>query len=198
MKRDTTRLGLYVTAKRDGEYFRISATVVTLGHTAYERASIDKGEYVYPDITDQTIRNPRHDEPMNGLDLDDLTITSQGNQSDTERRLYAFDLRYQNLYAVDLRRAKSMTATLVTLGKRMDKQYAQYGPASTFGAYLARVATAIGADTFIFAPTQWRGFGYNDNVHMFNTVADGVSRVEWLTRRWMETGDITAETAVSA
>jgi hypothetical protein len=102
------------------------------------------------------------------------------------------------VYAVDLPRAKGMASTLAILGKRMDKQYAQYGPVSTFGAYLARVATAIGADTFVFAPTQWRGFGYDDNVHMFNTVADGVSRVEWLTRRWMETGDITAETAVSA
>jgi hypothetical protein len=60
MKRDTTRLGLYITAKRDGDWFHISATVVTLGHDAHERASIDKGEYAYPDITDQTIRNPRH------------------------------------------------------------------------------------------------------------------------------------------
>jgi hypothetical protein len=77
-----------------------------------------------------------------------------------------------------------MAKTLTTIEKRQEKISEKYGRPATFGAYLARVAQAIGA-AFIVTPTGAnRGWSYSESDQRFWSIADGISHVDHLIRQW--------------
>lgn len=187
--KDTTTIGLYVGTKPERDYFEIFAYPVTIGRNAYERRSIDSGGTVDNDITHLSIRNPR-DEAINGLRLDNLHISAIGSQSDDPRRLFGFDVRYKDVYTLDRRNAPAFAKTLTTIDKRLDKLTDKFGNASTFGAYLARVAAAIGATQIVFAvDANKHGSSYRDNKHNIVSLRDGAYRVDRMVDEWVHERD---------
>ena len=124
MKTKTTKttIALYVTEehKPHEQWCHVRATIVTIGANAWERRCRDDGSYSYPDIKSDTIRNASDDD-VNGLYLENLTIACQGNNEDADRRVYAWETRYQQPYSVDTRKALKMAKTLTTIEKRQEK-----------------------------------------------------------------------------
>jgi len=198
-----TRLGLYVNEIRDrkyGDYYHVTANIVTIGLTAYERREIDSSETYRPKTTHDTIRNVNdHDDraDYNGLHLYDLQVQSQGCSDDETRHLYGFETEYRNVFSVDTRRAIAMAKTLQTIDKRQEKLNEQYGRPATFGAYLARIAQIIGADCFIRPDGPQYGHAYADNSHRFFSIADGIYHVDGLIRAWVTERDREKETATA-
>jgi len=181
------RLGLYVTDKRDGDWYHIDASVVTIGLNAYEKRCIDDDNMVNyrPDATFQTIRNAS-DEDLGGLYLNNLRATSQGDNDSTPRRLYGFELRYHDVYAIDAHTAGRMARTLTTINRRMAKLVEKFGHPATFGQYLARVATAIKADAFVRPATKYsRGWSYGDNEQNVMAVGAGIYAVDQMADDWI-------------
>lgn len=61
---------------------------------------------------------------------------------------YGWTIEYRDT-TVNLPRAEVMVATLRRISKRLDSIEAKYGAAGTFGAYVLRVADALGISAFI-------------------------------------------------
>lgn len=188
-----TRLGLYITEKHDDRFYHVYAHVVTIGTNAYERQRIDRGAAT--DVPYDRIRNAS-DEAYAGLYLENLHVDSQGNDDDQTRHLYGFEVRYRDVYTVDQWKAKRMYDTLRTIGTRLEKLDAKYGSAATFGAYLARVAEAIGADAFVFPAGRQRGWSYSENEQRIEDIRQGIYAVDGMVRAWttprLETTEQTA------
>jgi hypothetical protein len=176
-RQSLTRLGLALKTERDANYLHVTAHPVTIGLTAVERAQIDTGHSVRGDVNSSTVRSCS-DDLVNGLYLANLRVWSQGNNDDRERHLYGFELRYMNLYAVELRDAKRMFKTLNLIEARIESLAKKYGRPTTFGQYLARVADAIGADTFV------RQNGRFESDHVMD-ITTGIYHVDALVREWV-------------
>jgi hypothetical protein len=181
-QKDPTTVGLYVRTERDRDYFHVFATAVTIGLTAWDRRLIDAGSTT--DVRPDTIRNFR-DELFNGMWLNHLTAVSQGSNTDTTRHLYGFGLEYRNLFSVDSREAKNMAKTLASIEQRMARLATRYGAPATFGAYLARVAAAVGATRFVF-PRAGAVDAFRPGDHTVVAVDDGIYRVDGLVRAWVQ------------
>jgi hypothetical protein len=182
-QKDVTQLGLYVTEQRDGDYYHVRASVVTIGYDAYERRQVDQGE-TFSGVRYDSVRNTRG--VVNGLWLKDLVVTSQGERKGNPRHLYGWEVRYQNVFSVDAREAQLMAHTLKTIERRMAKLDEKYGRAATFGAYLARVAQAIGAEKFVHQQGASGGWSYSDSEQRKLSVADGINYVDWQVQKWVE------------
>jgi hypothetical protein len=180
--KSAVRLGLYVyTEHRDG-YFHVNAYPVVLGPTEYELKEIDAGRG--QDVPYNRVRNVG-DDTIHGLYLKDLRASSQGTDADIQRRLYAWDCEFKEVHSVDRRKADAMAKTLAAIERRTEKLAIRFGGAATFGQYVGRIAEAIGAETFVFADEKQRGgWSYEDNEHTFTTVGEGISRVDWIVRKW--------------
>jgi hypothetical protein len=177
-----TRLGLYVTEKRDGDFYHVNATVVVIGTTAYERKRIDAGERV--NVPYERIRNINDSREDSPLYLENFRVSSQGNANDETRHLYGYECRYHDVYAVDRYKAERMARTLAIVEKRLEKLTEKYGHPASFGAYLARVAEAIGATAIVRPHGKQYGWSYSDNEHRVLTVAEGIYHVDGLVRAW--------------
>jgi len=190
--KNPVRLGLYVTEKRDGDYYHVRATVVTIGLNRWEMRSIDEGRSDYArTVSPSKIRNAG-DELYDGLWLDGLQVNSQGNNRDEPRNLYGFDVTYRDVFSIDRRRAEHMAKTLATVEKRMDRVYAQFGSAATIGAYVARVAHAIGADAIVVLRGKSLGWSYDESDNRIMTIADGIYHVDGLARAWVQERELAA------
>jgi len=201
-KRNTAlRLGLLVTAKREADYFHVRASIVSIGLTPSEIHRIDhpySGDEAYkPDGSFNKIRNI---DEANGWHFNDLTVNSQGEHRDyygsTEnRRLYGWEVRYQDAGSVDLSRAKSMADTLSKLERKQTKLSDQYGYPATFGAYLARVADALGIQSFVFAQDDSQGLGwsYDDADWTIVDVKQGIYKVDAIVDTWIKEGKPSVE-----
>ena len=184
------RLGLVVTTETDSNWFMVKAYPVTLGPNTWEQECRTSGSYAYPDIKDDTVRNP-DDRKQNGLYLNNLIVVSQGNNNDERRHLYGWEVRYQSPYAVDLEKAEHMVKTLRTVHARMAATDKKLGRPTTFGQFIARVAEAIGADQFLIDETPKRGshsgwFTHAEAGYRWQDIEDGVRLVDYRIREWAE------------
>ena len=132
------------------------------------------------------VRNVSTYDRVNGLHLNDFACTSQGNDADEPRRLYGFEIEYRNVFTVDRREAERMAKTLRTIDARMDKVIERFGRPTTFGAYLLRVANAIGATRFIFQNGRSKGWSHEDHDYDICDLWYGALRVDGLVREWMQ------------
>lgn len=185
MKKIANTYGLIISEHSENGFFHITARPVLLGLDAWERQCIDAGQS-HGDSTHATIRNPRNDSTRGAmLDLQDLEISSQGENDRADRGLYAFSVRFRDRTFVELSDAKSMAHTLTTIFRKLDKARDEHGHPSTFGAYVARVAHAIGA-TQILLETSTRGSFYHDSEYRRLTIGEGADHINFLERRWAE------------
>ena len=197
-KKYRVRLGLLIQTTHDrdsylGNYFHVRAYPVTIGRTQWEQqyhdARIDAGKVddSYNDIAADTIRNAGSDDLCNGLRLGSLRIDSQGKDDDQPRHLYGFDYEYKDVFSVDTRRAGQMFKTLQTIEKKTAALEEKYGRPATFGAYVARIANAIGADAIVFVTTPDSGW-HNKNGHRLYNLGDGAGRIDGIVREWIDAG----------
>jgi hypothetical protein len=178
------KLGLHVWTQRGDGFFHVYASPVTIGPNAWEQKCRATGEYAYPDIKDDTVRNcPGRGDVMGGLRLEDLRVRSQGNESDRSRSLYGWEVIGHDVYTVDLPKAEALVKTLRTIHARMTRLDEKLGRPTTYGAYLARVAAAIGAETFLTSDktNTW----HDDADYHFHAIADGVRYVDRLIAKWV-------------
>ncbi len=186
MKTNKTRYGLLLhETKNDGGYYHLRFSVVTIGPTAEDRTYFDQypSGAVLPHYL--AIRNPRDRD--GDLNLDSLTVISQGNNDDVTRKLYGFEVVYRDVYSVDKAKATRMAHTLSVIDKSFHKQNEKFGYPDTFGAFVARVANAIKADSIVVEKNQGRSSSsYSENEYRFLTIGEGVSEINARVRAWAE------------
>ena len=178
------RLGLNIWSENRDGYFRIYAAPVTIGPNAWEQRSRIDGTYAYPDIKDDTVRNCSDREMLGGLLLHDLRVTSFASVEYRNQGLSQWEVIYQDVHTIDRREAEQMAKALKTIEARMKKLDERWGRATTYGAYLARVAAAIGADAMLTAQrpnSTW----HREADYQWFSVADGVYHVDRLVTKWM-------------
>lgn len=120
-------------------------------------------------------------ETVRGLYLDHLMVTSQGQDTDTPRRLYGFGVEYRELFAVDEFLAPKMARTLRTISSRVDRLAELRGPRRSFGEYLGRVAEAIGATKIlrrVDGKDPRAGYRVMD-------LGEGIAHVDGLIEQWV-------------
>jgi hypothetical protein len=191
-KKTPIRLGLYVSEKRDRDYYHATAYPVIIGPTRWEMQ--------YAEQTGEPHNVPR--DRIRGcsggdaqpLYLDGLYVYSQGGNDDAPRRLYAWQVEYRDVFSIDARKADAMHKTLTTIARRMEKTANTYGQPSTFGAYVARVADAIGADAIVFPPPR-PASSYDDREHRIETIAHGVYCIDRMIETWTAAGQPAKENA---
>lgn len=183
-------LGLFIETKQEQGFYHVTAHPVWIGLTPDERADIDAGRYQSrPDVHCDTIRNAstRYTLWQGGLHLDHLRVTSQGNDSDgARRRLYGWEVEYRDVYTVDRREAARMHKTLTAVERKLDALNDRYGRPATFGAYLLRVAAALGA-TRIVLPKRERE-SYDRCEPRVLELGEAAYRVDQLVEEWVAEG----------
>lgn len=156
-------LGIVIRTKRADEYFHVIGSFV--------------------DLTDDQVRGVRnYGEPINGfLRFENLLITSQGNDRDADRRLYGFEIRYQDVYAVSKGDVTEMAQTLNRFDAKLSKLRDARGYPTSFGEYVARIAEVVGAKTMLFerAPK----LKYHDD-YARTDIADGRNRIDQIVSEW--------------
>ena len=189
-RKSQTRIGLLLSETKDGVYFHLTLRPVTIGATAEERLHFDRTIEQYPDQTlplSFTIRNPR--EQDSAFDLSDLEVSSQGHASDAARSLYGWDVRYRDVYAVDGYRVKRLAKTLGAVERRLERLRVKYGRPESFGAYVARVAEALGADSIVVVAPGNQSSSYAENNYTFLSISDGSAHINSCADAWVAAGE---------
>lgn len=124
-------------------------------------------------------RNPGHNA------FDDLVISCQGD-NDTRESMYAWELRYEDVYAIDLALAQRMAKTLATAEKRAAKLSEEIGAPATFGQFVTRCAIALRVDTFIRWSKDDRNTAWltDRNEPSTLSVSDAIYAIDRLIRDW--------------
>lgn len=167
----TIRLALKIVETLDNGYYHIHAHVVTVPPSGETVGYIDSYDTV------------------GKLWMQGLTVKSQGNQSDTDKRLYGFDVVYRNMYEVDTREAGRIAHTLQTIQKRMDRLSDKFGRPTTFGQFMGRVANAIGAKFIVFESQR------SNPGLQFLEVSLGIDKIDRIVADWVATGLTSAANA---
>ena len=184
-------IGLYIEQTKDNGYISFRASAVWVGLRPSEMKRIDDND----DIASINVRGDRirnvggwydGDGLINGIYLRNLTVNSQGNDDRTsaDRGLYAFEVDYRNVFSVNRADAEKMALSLSKIEKRMQALYDTYGNPATFGAYLLRVADAIGASRIVVA--RDKASSYDDCQHRIMELSSGAQHVDGMVRTWQE------------
>jgi hypothetical protein len=114
----------------------------------------------------------------NGVDteISDLVVNAQANPGDGS--YYGFTVRYQNVYSVDLWRAKQMVRTLQLVEKRLEAIRNVRGAARTFGEFVGRVLEVFEPCAPAVIETVRNGSFYDDGEHRFHEGAAGIAFVD--------------------
>lgn len=206
-------IGLLVYAVNSGRsgggYFHLRADVILIDHRVKCGLCNGRGKVDAPkiDATDQGLQEcdhchgdgevMRHDvnnvtNPSSSaydrteLQWADFTITSQGNNNDTPRKLYGFGIEYRDVFAVDQRRAEAMAKCLKTINAKLDAMREERGNVADFAEYVGRVAEAIGKQTRILYEQNRQRFAtmHSEIPYRFLSIGAGVDHVRWMTHRW--------------
>lgn len=124
------------------------------------------------------IRNPRHlwCEHAEHEFYDDMLITCQFHKGSKD--CYGFEVRFCDVYVVDLNKAGLMYKTLKRIQSRLKKIEDSRGPVVDFAEYAGRVSEIIGAD---FARIIGEANGWHDNnTYEIMNRAQGVSAIRFL------------------
>lgn len=89
-------------------------------------------------------------ESVNGLYVKNLEIGNQCDDNQHDTVSYGWNVEYRNCYSVDLNKAKQMAATLTVLDQRIQKLRDELGYPTTYGQYVARVASAMKITAIVF------------------------------------------------
>jgi hypothetical protein len=84
-------------------------------------------------------------------------VYSQGNGSDTPRRLYAWQTCYDSPCKPDCEDMRVGAAIIGEVEKRMQREEKTYGICQSYGQYVARVARALGCAHILIPPPKGQG-----------------------------------------
>ncbi len=196
-KKTAAVIGLLVSTKRDDNYFTMSAHPVFVGPAPDDLAAIDRGDTGRAHVPTDRVRNVGYDKLVNGLWLDNLRVTCQGNSDDERRHVYDFRAGYFDLYSVDSPRdLMAMAKTLQAIDTRLDKMTDEYGSIrqGQFGQYLLRVCKAIGATRIVTDVNgRRRGWSHDDQPYRISEVRYGADTVDRIIDEWVREKEIAAE-----
>lgn len=114
----------------------------------------------------------------NGLYLRDFCVHSQGDNRSKDRPegpLYSWQIRYSRVHSVDLNEAEAMAKTLRTIQRKLDALKAKLGREASFGAFVVRVADALGAEAIEMPP--YKGDPRRDE-RVYHTLGDAVYPID--------------------
>lgn len=99
---------------------------------------------------DEGVRNGLSSEDPPIAAIADLALRAQKNDDIMDGRFYGWDVRYYNVYSVDIQYAKIMASTLTKIEKHLAKLADRFGYPTDYAAYAARIADYFGAETRCF------------------------------------------------
>jgi hypothetical protein len=136
-----------------GNYYhlRFKMAVIHLGTMKDCEDECPFGGVRYGDFTTESMR------------VDDwlrhFEVYSQGNGSDTPRRLYAWQTCYDSPCKPDCEDMRVGAAIIGEVEKRMQREEKTYGICQSYGQYVARVARALGCAHILIPPPKGNGYG---------------------------------------
>lgn len=142
-----------------------------------------------PDKT--IIRNPSSDTAWA-----DLSLRSQGKDTDCPRNFYGEAVAYQDVYSVDARRVEKMATLLGSITRKLHKLYDAEGPYSGLAGFVSRACRVMGLKYIIFKKSD-RGWSYDDNEYRYLAIGDGVAEIAAIESRWKDTGFLTISEKVA-
>jgi hypothetical protein len=169
-------LGIIITPKMDGDFFNLTGGIIRWNEAG-------------------KVRNPSDYDTINGFPLlNNLQITSQGTNKDRDR-VYGFEVRYRDVYAIDLSLAEKMVKTLRKVNAGMDKLTAKRGYVGpgNFGEYVGRVAEVIGATKILYVqdrPRRSSWLMHDDVDYTVLNLGDGVNHVNHVVRMWQQRTEV--------
>jgi hypothetical protein len=176
-------LALLIRTKEDRNYFHVFADFVRL-------TKAPNGDWL--------VRNPGMSSWEDDNSFHSLQVSSQGNSTTgaddrettpEQRKLYGWEIEYREPISVRLREAERMAKTLRTIHRKLDKLREKYGDPPTYGAFLLRVADAVGAIKIIaYADPHRIRSSYDDNDYRFMSLDIGARHVDNLEHDWKEKG----------
>lgn len=115
-----------------------------------------------------------------------LTVYAQSNTKwDNAGELYAWCVEYRDTFTIRLEIAEEMVKALRMVARKMQRLDDKYGPAKTFGQYVARFADAVGATSAV-RQDGGNGHCYSENYYQVGTVKDAVYWLDWQEHTWKE------------
>jgi hypothetical protein len=160
--------------------------------TGPDRLSVSPHDYYHATAAPVTIAadgSPRNITVLFDLDypqnLADLRIRCQNDRDNAARgsHAYGWTVEYHEPYTVDTRRAATMHRTLAGIERALARLDAKYGPPSTFGAYVLRVADALRIDRFIVPVRQ--ADRYPDGEYRYPDAAAAAYHLDAQDREWI-------------
>lgn len=135
-------------------------------------------------LTDDT-GDVRGANDVTGYDLRDFTVTAQADCDSRERtNLYGWAARFEDVYAVDARKAESMLRTLKMVDRKLEKFDAEWGRPDKFSTFVIRAAKAIGARRLIVRRSGSALYGTADYRHM--DFSEGADLIDYWERQWKQ------------
>lgn len=156
------RIALMASRKVSGEFLLLTIRAVTLAD-------------------DGSPRNIRCDDAYGeGLPYAGLTITAQGDRNDD--RTYAYAWRFGIAPDTETMVTSTVLAVIPTLRKvekALTRDTERYGAPASFGAYVARIATALGVSVIVgqersnsvhgwYTDMDWRSYSAGDAVNVID------------------------------
>lgn len=167
-------LGIIITSKMDGDFFNVTGHIIRWN---------EQGK----------VRNPSDYDTINGFPLlNNLHINSQGTNKDRDR-VYGFDVRYRDVYAIDLPLAEKMVKTLHKIDTGMDRLTKKRGYVQgNFGDYVGRVAEVIGATKILHKRAEphssWAN--HDDTDYVVLPLGEGINYVNHVVYLWQQRSEV--------
>ena len=125
--------------------------------------------------------------------LDDLTVDARFDPSRPSNPAYSWATEYENVYSLDIYKAKTIYETLARIQKKLDAMKKVEGGADSFGQYALRVARALGMHTIIRLANHTPG----SNHYQEFTLAEGQSVINQMIATWQYEQTTTAMQATA-
>ncbi len=163
-----TQLALLLKVINDGEFFHLDLKFVDWVSTGVEWLR-------YADIT--IGKTP--------IELEHLVLRCQGDANSRKQgRVYGYEARYRDLYAVDLDDAQKFARTLTFLKRGLAKIETTFGHATTYEDYVTRVAAVFKVKTLIVRRVDEPNGWYNGGDYRAMSMADGKFHIHRLIADW--------------
>ena len=115
--------------------------------------------------------------------LENLEVSCQGNNDDKPHGVYAWEVKYRDVYSVELAEAERMVWLLKRIDKRLERFGETEGPSLTFGQFAGRIARACEAEFFCLK-TDDATVGYDESEYRLMPLGEGVGTIDHLISKW--------------
>lgn len=146
-----------------------------------------------------------HGEKMTNLSSDDESgwsdlILVQRSYPEFESNCFNCDLRFEQVYYVDLRKAAQLYHALRDITKALDRLDAEWGISSSLGVYAVRLAKVLGVKTFVTWREQPVNLNYSESAHLrrYHAPGEAVRVIDYPITLWLAEERAKIKAAVAA